>query len=201
MPVTSSWQYAALWTAVSTFWQWNVNGTEPNWSELSRTGLDWTEPNWTGLNWTELNRIDPNWTELTRTEPNWTELNRIDPNWTELSVKYSRALSGGWVATRLLAREYLFIEIIRREIFKLYELELALAEVFLWSLQNCQCKISSNKHKVFTTETVSKKSNGKSSASFFVSFSHSCFRDVILVTCVRRENKTHIPFTYGNYWT
>jgi len=80
-------------------------------------------------------------------------------------------------------------------------MKLALAEVFLWPRQNCQCKISSNKHIVFTAETVSKKSNRKSSASFFVPFSHSCFRDVIRVICVRRENKTHIPFTYGNYLT
>ena len=58
------------------------------------------------------------------------------------------------MATRLLAREY-FIEFIGREIFKLYEPKLALPDVFLWPQQNCQCKISSNKHKVFKAETVS----------------------------------------------
>jgi hypothetical protein len=79
-----------------------------------------------------------------------------EPNRTELSVKYSRALSGGWVATLLLAQEW-FIEFVRREIFTLYELKLAFAEVFPRPRQNCQCKISSNKHKVFTAETVSKK--------------------------------------------
>jgi hypothetical protein len=60
------------------------------------------------------------------------------------------------VATRLLAREY-FIEFIRREIFNLHELKLALRDVFLWPQQNCQCEVSSNKYKVVTAETVSKK--------------------------------------------
>jgi hypothetical protein len=93
------------------------------------------------------------------------------------------------------------IEIIRREIFKLHELKLALDEVFLWSRQNCQCKISSNKQKVFTAETGSQKVTEKNSASFFVSFSYSAFRHGILVTCVRKEKKTYIPFTCGNYLT
>jgi len=80
------------------------------------------------------------------------------------------------VATRQLAREY-FIELIRREIFKLYELKLALPEVFLWPQQNCQCKISSNKHKVFTAETASKKVAEKA-----VLYSSSLFHIVLSVT-------------------
>ena len=80
------------------------------------------------------------------------------------------------MATRLLAREY-FIELIRREICKLYELKLALAEVFLWPQQNCQCKISSNKLKEFTEETVSKKVTEKS-----LLHSSSLFHTILSVT-------------------
>jgi hypothetical protein len=82
------------------------------------------------------------------------------------------------VATRLLAREY-FIEFIRREIFKLYEMNLALAEVFLWSQQDCHYKISSNEHKVFTAETVIKKVTEKallhSSSLFHIGLSVTLF--------------------------
>jgi hypothetical protein len=63
-----------------------------------------------------------------------------------------------------------------------------LPEVFLWPQQNCQCKISSNKHKVFTAETASKKVAEKAllySSSLF----HSSFRDVIPVACVWEKKK------------
>ena len=119
--------------------------------------------------------------------------------WTELNWTFSKIFlgcaSGGWVTTRLLARQY-FIEFIRRAIFKLYELKLALAEVFLWPQQNYQCKISSNKHKVFTAETVSKKRNRKTT-SLFVSFSHSSFRDVIPVTV--RKQKVHSCYIWKGF--